>query len=184
MKLTPLEVKQKRFQSSFRGIDQQEVEEFLQLVSEEMEELVRDNNELKGRVSELEERLLEHRDREQTLKQTLLTAQKMSEDLKAIAEREAQALISKAEVEAERFMQDAELRRRDLISDIHDLKRQKIQFETTLRSSIEVHLKMLDALNEQERRSAQSIEQHEEDSFDSYEREDEEESGDAFSEEN
>ena len=150
MKLTPLEIKQKKFRTGFRGFDVEEVEEFLQFVSEELEELTRETNEQKDRLKGLEDQIVEYREREQTLKETLLTAQRMADDVKGIAEREARMVISNAEMEGERLIQDAVRRREMLVSEIHDLKRQKVQFETTLRHAIEVHLKMLDALQEYE----------------------------------
>ena len=150
MKLTPLDIKQKRFQSQFRGVDPREVQEFLQLVAEELEASVREINQNKDRIRELEERLVEHKEREATLKETLVTAQKMAEEVKINAEREAKVILSRSEMEGDRLIQDAAARREMLISEIHDLKRQKVQFETTLRGTIEIHLKMLDALREHE----------------------------------
>ncbi len=152
MKLTPLEVKQKKFRTGFRGYDLPEVEEFLLIVSEEMEEMVRENNDLKARNQHLDESLTEYKAREATLKATLVTAQKMAEDVKILAEREAKNVLSSAEIEGERVIQDAVRRRENLVSEIHDLKRQKVQFETTLRNSIEIHLKMLEAMDDNEGR--------------------------------
>jgi cell division initiation protein len=150
MKLTPLEVKQKKFRTVFRGAEVQEVEEFLQIAAEDMEDLVRENNDLKERLHRAEERLEEYKGREQSLKETLLTAQKMAEDVKSIAEREAKNILSNAELEGERVVQQAMNRRERMITEIHDLKRQKVQFESSLRSAIDVHLQMLDALKEHE----------------------------------
>jgi len=150
MKLTPLEIKQKKFRSVFRGCHVAEVEEFLQLVSEEMEELVRDNNELKAKMQGLEEQLEMFQSREKTLKETLFTAQKMADDVKVLAERESRSILSAAELEGERLIHEAVGRRETLVSEIHDLKRQRVQFESTLRNSVEIHLKMLDALHDQE----------------------------------
>lgn len=150
MKLTPLEIKQKKFRNAFRGWHIAEVEEFLQLVSEEMEELVRDSNELKAKMQGLEEQLDIFRSREKTLKETLVIAQKMASDVKVLAEREARSVLSGAELEGERLIQEAVGRRETLVREIHDLKRQRVQFESTLRNSVEIHLKMLDALHDQE----------------------------------
>ena len=148
MKLTPLEVKQKQFPVRLRGIDKSEVGEFLHLVAEEMEELARENNELKMRQSLLDAAIEEHRAREVALKETLVTAQKMAEEVKRMAEREAQVLLSNAELEGERVIEGALKRRESLLNDVYDLKRQKVQFETSLRHTIELHLKLLDALRD------------------------------------
>lgn len=150
MKLTPLEIKQKHFANSFRGVERREVEDFLELVAEEMEALNRENMSLKDLIPKLEKRIESYREREKALKETLLTAQKMAEDMKKASEKEARLVLGNAELEGERLMRDAVKRREKLISDIHELKRQKVQFETTLRNVIEVHLKMLEALREHE----------------------------------
>lgn len=150
MKLTPLEIRQKRFQTTFRGYDCREVEEFLLVVSEEMEDLVREINAQRDRVHQQEKELTEFKDREKALKETLITAQKMSEEMRRLSEREARMALSNAELEGERIIHDVIRRRETLIGEIHDLKRQKVQFETTLRSAIEVHLKMLEALRERD----------------------------------
>lgn len=149
MKLTPLEIKQKNFKTGFRGADPDELSEFLALVSEEMEEILRENNELKDKKVALEQKLEEFETREKTLKETLVTAQKMAEDVKEVAERESRAILSNAELEGEKIIREAMLKRENLLSELHDLKRQKVQFETTLRNAIEIHLKMMDAMNEQ-----------------------------------
>ena len=154
MKLTPLEVKQQQFGASLRGYDRHEVDDFLQAVAEEMEELTREHNGLKARARQLEERLEEFRAREKNLKETLMTAQKVADDVKNVAEREARMAISNAEMEGERIMQEILRRREKLIGEIYELKRQKVQFETTMRNAIEVHLKMLDALKEHEEEPA------------------------------
>lgn len=156
MKLTPLEVKQKQFPIRVRGNDKNEVGEFLHLVAEEMEDLARENNELKTRLSLLEANIEEHRAREVALKETLVTAQKMAEEVKRMAEREAQVLLSNAELEGERVIEGALKRREGLLSEVYDLKRQKVQFETSLRHTIELHLKLLDALREYDDERAQS----------------------------
>ncbi len=150
MKLTPLEIRQMQFPAAFRGLNREDVQNFLQLASEEMEELARENNALKERLADFEKRLDEHREREKSLKDTLLAAQKAAEDMKAVAEREARITLSKAELDGEKLVREAVKRREKLVGDIHDLRRQRVQFETTLRNAVEVHLKMLDALKEHE----------------------------------
>jgi cell division septum initiation protein DivIVA len=84
------------------------------------------------------------REREATLKETLLTTQKVTDELKANARREAELLLADAEVRAERVMRNAEERRLQLIGEIQEIKRQKIDFETSLRCMLEKHVRMLE----------------------------------------
>ncbi len=150
MELTPMEIRQKQFTPEFRGISKREAEEFLQLVSEGQEDLIRENNEIKDKVQKLKHELDEHREREKVLRETLVAAQKMAEDMKSNAGREANLILSNAEAEGERIVDDFKKKRELVVSEIHELKRQKIQFETTLRNSLEMHLKLLDALKDEE----------------------------------
>ncbi|RJO63591.1 MAG: DivIVA domain-containing protein [Myxococcales bacterium] len=150
MRLTPLDIKQKRFQTAFRGCRTEEVEEFLVLLSEQAEEMQREINDLKDQLARAEKSLGEFAEREKSLQETLVAAQRMAEEVRGVAEREARVILSNAELEGERLVQDAVRRRERIVSEIHDLKRQKIQFETTLKGAIEVHLKMMEALREHE----------------------------------
>jgi len=151
MELTPMEIRQKQFTSDFRGLNKREVEEFLTLVSGTQEDLIRQNNDLKDDVQRLKHELEEHREREKVLRETLVAAQKMAEDMKSNAGREATLILSNAEAEGERLIDQFKKQREIIVSEIHELKRQKVQFETALRNSIEMHLHLLDALKDEEK---------------------------------
>ena len=73
----------------------------------------------------------------------MLAAQKITEEMKNNAQKEATLLISEAELKAERILAGAENRLAQLNSNIHEVRRQKLQFETALKSLLETHLKML-----------------------------------------
>ncbi len=84
------------------------------------------------------------RQREATIKETLLTAQQVTEELKANAHREAEIALAEAELEADRIVRDAEYRRQRLFNEIQEIKRQKVSFESALRGLVEGHLRLLD----------------------------------------
>ncbi len=151
MELTPMEIRQKQFTSDFRGLNKREVEEFLVLVAGTQEDLIRQNNEYKDEVQRLKHELEEHREREKVLRETLVAAQKMAEDMKFNAGREATLILSNAEAEGERLIDQFKKQREIIVSEIHELKRQKVQFETALRNSLEMHLHLLDALKDEEK---------------------------------
>lgn len=144
MRITPIDIQQHQFRSRLMGYDKAEVDQFLELLAGEIESLSRQNHDLQEELVRIRETLAEMREREATLKETLLTTQKVTDELKANARREAELLLADAEVRAERVMRNAEDRRLQLIEEIQEIKRQKIDFETSLRSLLEKHVRMLD----------------------------------------
>lgn len=145
MRVTPIDIQQQQFKTRPLGYEKGGVDQFLELVAEELEGLIRQNQDLKEELARQRASLEEMRGREETLKETLLTTQRMTDDLKANARKEAQLLIAEAELRAERMVRDAEERRIALIGEIQEAKRQKISFETSLRMVVESHLRLLDA---------------------------------------
>jgi cell division initiation protein len=144
MKITPLDIQQQQFKGKlFGGLDQEDVDAFLQTVSQEMEGLSRENTDLREQLRRHTEAMAEMSSREVQLRDTILAAQKISEEMKANAQKEATLIISEAELKAERILADAENKLAQLGSQIQDLRREKLQFETALKSLLDTHYKML-----------------------------------------
>ncbi len=144
MSITPIDIQQQQFKTRPLGYEKGGVDHFLELVADELEALVRQNQDLKEELARQRVTLEEMRGREQTLKETLLTTQKMTDDLKANARKEAEMVLAEAQLRAERVVRDADERRIALIGEIQEAKRQKISFETSLRVVVESHLRLLD----------------------------------------
>jgi cell division initiation protein len=144
MNITPLDIQQQQFKGKMLGgLDPNDVDSFLQMVAAEMESLIRENSELKEQARKFSLQLEELSQREVTLRETMLAAQKVTEEMKANAQKEANLLVSEAELKGERIVADAENRLLQLNNQIFELKRQKLQFEANLKSLVETHLKML-----------------------------------------
>ncbi len=151
MLLSPLEIQQKEFRIRFfRGLDAKEVESFLQKVSEQMSVLLKSIDELKRELENRDRQLNEHQEREQILRNTLVSAQKTVEQMKLNAEKESKLLVSEAEVKAERILNNAHNRLAQIHEDIAELKRQRTQFELKVRATVETYQKMLDMQKEEE----------------------------------
>jgi cell division initiation protein len=144
MKITPLDIQQQEFKRTFVGLDPKEVRNFLDLVRETVEELVRENAALREEMARREGEILRYRERERVLQETLLTAQRLSEEMKLSAHKEAEIIVSQAELKSEKILQNANQRLVKLFEEIHELKRQKVQFETGMKRLLEWHLKMLE----------------------------------------
>jgi cell division initiation protein len=144
MRITPIDIQQQQFKSRLMGYDKAGVDQFLEIVAGELERLQRQNQDLQEELARNRSALTEMREREATLKETLLTTQKVTDELKANARREAELLLTDAELRAEKLMCNADERRLQLLDEIHEIRRQKIDFETSLRSLLEKHVRMLD----------------------------------------
>jgi cell division initiation protein len=115
--LTPLDVRKKRedFRKGMRGYDQDEVNQFLETVADRLEVLVKENLELKERASRLEEKVEEQGARESAVREALVTAQELREEIRGQARREAEAVVREAENRARSLGQEAESRSRGLL---------------------------------------------------------------------
>lgn len=147
MKITPLDIRQKRFGSSLRGFSSREVEAFLELVAGEFEEVVRENLSIREELKRAQGELEHHRHKERTLQETMVTAQRISEDMKSASKKEAELIVADAEHQAEKIVQDANSRLVDVIAQINELKRQRSQFEAQVRAIIHAHAKLLESFS-------------------------------------
>lgn len=144
MKITPLDIQQQQFKGKMLGgLDPNDVDSFLQIIAQEMESLIRENEELKEQTRKFSLQMDEMSQRETNLRETMLAAQKISEEMKNNAQKEANLIISEAELKGERILAAAEQKLAQLNSTIHEIRRQKLQFETALKSLLETHMKML-----------------------------------------
>ncbi len=148
MKITPLDIHQKQFRRALRGYDRQEVEAFLALVAAEFEELVKENMALHEETRHKDDLVGEYKSRERSLQETLITAQKASEEIREASRKEAEITLSEAELQGEKIVQGAHARFLRIVDDINELRRQRAQFEAQVRAVVEAHRKLLEAFQE------------------------------------
>ncbi|MDT8441757.1 MAG: DivIVA domain-containing protein [Desulfuromonadales bacterium] len=145
MTISPIDIQQQRFRRRAFGYDKESVDQFLETLMVEMERLIRQNNDLQEELARARHRVCEMQQQEAGLKNALMTTQKMTDQLKASARSEAEAMMAHAELRAERLLRKAEERRLEMIAEIQELQRQKIDFDTSLRALLEKHVRMLDS---------------------------------------
>ena len=148
--LTPLEIQKQTFSKKFKGYEPAEVHGYLNLVAEEIERLVKDVDRLSRENAMLRDEMEEHSQRERILKDTLLSAQKVSEELKANARKEGELIVKDAELLSERLVSQAMARVADLERAIQDLKMERRQARNKLTATLDTiqQLLMLDAEQE------------------------------------
>jgi len=137
-RLTPLEIQKHEFSRKWKGFDPVEVESFLALVAEEMEDLTRTASDYETRHRILQEENAEHRERERILKETLLTAQRASDDIRTAAAKQAELIVREAQDSGERLTHNAMQRAADVEKAIHELKIQRANFRLQLQKMLEL----------------------------------------------
>ena len=151
--LSPLDVQKQVFGRRMRGYDVDEVRAYLHLVAEELEGLVRENQSLTREAMLMREELREHANRERILKDTLLAAQTVAEDMRETARREAELIVRDAEGSAERTLAHALDRVAEVEKAIQDLRIERRSLRNRLTSVITTFQQMLEMDEEQDGRS-------------------------------
>jgi cell division initiation protein len=154
MAITPLEIQKMRFSQKMRGYDPTEVEGFLAVIAEEVaarlaqiEKLERENHHFKQRLEETEHR-------EHQLQQTLLRAQKVSEDITANARREAELTVKEAEMMADKIVQQAVDQSTRFEGKISELRTARRELQLKFKNTLDLFQRILEAEMDDERSSA------------------------------
>ncbi len=135
--LTPLEIQKQTFSRVLKGYNADEVRAYLHLVAEEIERLLRENDRLSRDSAMLREDLEDHSNRERILKDTLLSAQKVAEDLTANARKEAELIVKDAELLSDRVIGQAMQRVGEIERSITDLKIERRAVRNKLQSTLD-----------------------------------------------
>lgn len=144
--LTPLDVRKKKgdFRRAMRGYEPAQVDDFLDLAAERLEELVRENGVLGGRVEEMERAMAEYRDRERAMNEALVSAQQLREEMREQASRESELLLKDARGEAEQIVGEARRQAAVALEALRRLQGQRARFLRVFRTLVERQLGELD----------------------------------------
>ena len=145
MRITPMDIEQQEFTKSFRGYNEEEVDDFLDKIVKDYEELINENVRLNEEIERMQEKLKEFSQIEETLRSALLNAQKSATEMKEKVEDEAKIIIEKAEMEAKSLKQQV-IQREDLVkNEIDNLRRYKFNFKEKFKSMLNLYLKMIES---------------------------------------
>ena len=145
MPLTPLDIHNKEFAKTFRGYDEDEVNEFLDQVIKDYEMIIREKRDLENQVNELEEKLRHFSSIEETLNKSIVVAQEAAEEVKGSAQKEAKLIIREAEKNADRIVNEALSKARKIALEIEDLKKQSKVFRNRFKLLVEAQLDMINS---------------------------------------
>jgi DivIVA domain-containing protein len=144
--LTPLDVRKKKgdFRRAVRGYDTELVDDFLDMVAERLEELVKQNVALSERAEHLQEQVGSYREREKALNEALVTAQQLRSEARAQADREAELLRREAQSQATRIIEEGQRSYRELAREIETLQTRRRQFVRAFRTLLERYVAELE----------------------------------------
>jgi cell division initiation protein len=152
MNVSPLDLRQQHFRKAFRGFDRIEVMSFLAAVADDYEQALRETDRLRQDLSRMEAVLNEHREHERNLKNTLMTAQKLADDIKAHADQEAQRIVREAEGRSDLLLERTQARLEDIQREIDGMRLKRKDVETTIEATMQALRNTLDFVRDQESR--------------------------------
>jgi cell division initiation protein len=151
MRVAPQDLRQQRFKTVLRGFDKTEVVAFLTEAADDYEHALREIDRLRQDQSRIESLLGEYREREANLRNTLLTAQRLADEIKDAAQNEARLIVKEAQGRADLLLQKAQLRLEEVERDINEMRLRRRDVEGTLESSIQALYHALEFIREQDR---------------------------------
>jgi cell division initiation protein len=151
LNITPVDIKNQKFGKTFRGYDPSEVDAFMEAICSTLEELIKQNAELKEKLSSVESTLKGYTDLEGNLKQALVTAQKAAEEIRGNAQKEAQLLMRETQMKAERRLEESYNLLSRLRKQIADLDNLKKEYLIRLRSLLDTHRNIVESMEKEEK---------------------------------
>jgi cell division initiation protein len=143
MRITPLDIRKQPFRKKTFGFDPDAVNSFLEMVASEFEAVIAQNNDVMTQMKFLQQKLDEYIKIEKTLNETLLTAQKATDDSRHNAQKEAELIIKDAQIRAGRYEDESRRRVHELESELVSLKNQRDSFLARFRSMLKTQLELL-----------------------------------------
>lgn len=144
MRISPMDIEQQQFGRSFRGYNEEEVDNFLDRIAKDYEEVLNENVKSKEEVERLQAKLAEYLKMEETLRTALVNAQQSASSIREAMQKDAQNLIETAQIEAERIKQKAMQEILDTNNEITTLQKRKFLILEKLKNTLKLHIRMLD----------------------------------------
>lgn len=145
MRLSAMDIRQQQFAVKLiRGFDPQEVDAFLEEMADDWEELLKENNLLKGQLVTLEDQKKVTDDQNRTLQESLILAQKMAEEFKENSRRAAEIVLREAQLQAEKLLEEKRQELGKLTLDIDGFKQLKRQLSEELLSTLKMYQRLVE----------------------------------------
>ena len=149
MNVSPIDLRQQRFRSAFRGYDKVEVTALLLAVADDYEQTLRETDRLRHDLVRVEAVVKERREPEHSLKSILMAAERLG-DIKENAEQEAQRVVRDAQSRSDLILEKTQARLEDVQREIDGLRLKRGDVETTLETTIQALRNRLEYVREQD----------------------------------
>lgn len=144
--ITPIEIQNKEFRRTFRGYNEEEVDEFLKIITDDFQSLYRENMDLQEKVKLYKEQVSRYKSIEDTLNATLITAQSAAEDTCSAANKKAKIIVEEAQLQSKHIIDEANNRILELKKEYDDLVREFKVFRNKFKSLIKDQMDTIDEI--------------------------------------
>jgi cell division initiation protein len=142
--IRPVDIRRKEFKSGFRGYDANQVDDFLDEVADEFERTFSENQRMSEEITSLQERLQQFEELEASIREALVHAQQVSQDLRRNAGKEAELIVREAKEQAHRILADSSGRVERVQESYEALRKAKQEFSSDFRYLLKSYLAVMD----------------------------------------
>lgn len=142
--ITPAEIQNKEFAKSIRGYNEEEVDMFLDVITLDLEKLIKENINLKAQVATLEKEKGDIDGTDISVRETLETAKSLMDEISKSSEKRAKNLIRNAEMDAAIIIKNANHEAKELLKKNEKLNNDYINFRKEYKFLLEHELEKLD----------------------------------------
>ena len=162
MRITPLEIRQKAFEKVLRGYDKDEVNAYLQSLSQEWERALDDAKEIKLKYEATEREVSKLREVESSLYKTLKTAEDTGANVIDQANKTAELILREAQMKADSMVNEARTKAKNAIEEAEYLSKQMVSEMEERLKALGQHYKTLELhkdnlLSDMKRLAAETI---------------------------
>ena len=148
MRVTPLDIIKKEFTPSRKGVDSGEVHDFLENVRETLDDLLKENQRLREVIKRRDEEISSLKGEESSIKDTLVLARRLTEDLERKARRESDLIVGEARLEAQRILMSTADERRNLQGELAQLRAVKAKMISEIRAVLDAHSRLIQEMSQ------------------------------------
>ncbi len=146
MRLSPLEIEHMEFPRGAGGYQRRHVRDFLERVASDVADLLRELQELQGELDASRQQVSELQAKEAELQRAVIAAERIANEIKENAKREAKLILDEAERVRERRLADLDDEVARTRADLDRLQREQALFREQFRGLLQAYSRSLEAL--------------------------------------
>ena len=143
-RITPLDLRKQEFKQSALGLNRDQVHDFLEMVAEEMETLIREKGEIQEDLKAIQSELDKYKEIERSMNSALVMARESANQAVKAAEKESEAILAQARTDKNALLFAAKDQLNEIQNEIRDLKLKRDGFIMNFRSILRTHMEALE----------------------------------------